>query len=232
MTYIGWLITYAVFVFIYFFIGYHCLPLDVYHSIWFALLGFAYPIILLVVLGVILAVLEQKGFIKLPPPKEPTQADASTPATEVHAETAPSIASEAPSPPPAPSQPTVDDLLSQIDLMDGRRFERLCSRMLRRIGFSDIQLTKASGDQGVDITAVKDDIRYAFQCKCYSSDLGNHPIQEVHAGKSMYNCHVGVVMTNRYFTPGAKGLAKATGTLLWDRDKLKSILQDILDQEE
>lgn len=97
-------------------------------------------------------------------------------------------------------------------------------KILRTQSFKDIQLTKASGDQGVDIIAVKDDIRYAIQCKCYSSDIGNHPIQEVHAGKSMYNCHVGVVLTNRYFTSGAKDLAKATGTLLWDRNKLKSML--------
>ena len=45
--------------------------------------------------------------------------------------------------------------------------------------------------------------KYAIQCKCYSSDLGNSPVQEVHAGKSMYNCHVGVVMTNRHFTSGS-----------------------------
>ena len=58
----------------------------------------------------------------------------------------------------------------------------------------------------------------------YSSPLGNTPIQEVIAGKIFYGCHVGVVMTNSTFTPGAKKLAEATGVLLWDR----AILQDMI----
>lgn len=134
---------------------------------------------------------------------------------------------------PEPGEPsstrplTADERLRDVDNLDGPAFEKWCSELLGKAGFVDIHLTKSSGDQGVDIIAVKDEIRYAFQCKCYSSDLGNHPVQEVHAGKSLYNCHVGVVVTNRYFTSGAKELAKATGTLLWDRDKLKSMIQTV-----
>ena len=59
---------------------------------------------------------------------------------------------------------------------------------------------------------------YAIQCKCYSSDLGNSPVQEVTTGKLIYNCHIGAVMTNRYFTQGAKIAAEADLVLLWDRD--------------
>ncbi len=107
-----------------------------------------------------------------------------------------------------------------IDNLDGAEFEEWCANLLRNNCFTNVQVTKTSGDQGVDILAQKNDIKYAIQCKCYSSNLGNSPIQEVHAGKSMYNCHVGVVMTNRHFTSGAKKLANATGVLLWDREKL------------
>ncbi len=131
--------------------------------------------------------------------------------------------------PPAPSQkspvppapPSPDSMFSDIDRMDGHAFELWCADLLRSLGYSDVELTKSIGDQGVDILATKDGIRYAIQCKCYSSDLGNHPVQEVHAGKYYYQCHLGVVMTNRYFTTGAKELAKTTGILLWDRDVLK-----------
>lgn len=108
--------------------------------------------------------------------------------------------------------------LNRIDNMDGLAFENWCADALQAIDFTDINLTPRSGDQGVDILAQKDGIKYAIQCKCYSSNLGNTPIQEVTAGKSYYRCHVGVVITNRYFTPGAVELADATGTLLWDRD--------------
>ena len=114
--------------------------------------------------------------------------------------------------------------INTVDTMDGHRFEQYCASLLRQIGFINVEVTKGSGDQGVDIVAVKDGIRYAVQCKCYSSDLGNTPVQEVNAGKTLYKCHVGVVLTNRYFTAGAKELAEATGVLLWDRDELMRII--------
>lgn len=110
--------------------------------------------------------------------------------------------------------------MENFDNLDGLEFENWCANILRNNGFINVEVTRASGDQGVDILAEKGEIKYAIQCKCYSSDLGNSPIQEVHAGKSMYNCHVGAVMTNRHFTSGAKELAEATGVLLWDREKL------------
>lgn len=101
-----------------------------------------------------------------------------------------------------------------IDHMEGHDFEQWCAALLKKNGYTNIEITQGSNDQGVDIVATNNDIRYAIQCKCYSSDLGNTPVQEVHTGKAIYRCHVGVVMTNRYFTAGAKQAAEATGTLL------------------
>ena len=117
-------------------------------------------------------------------------------------------------------------VLNDFDNLDGAKFEEWCASLLRNNGFTNVEVTKASGDQGVDILAQKNDIKYAIQCKCYSSNLGNSPVQEVHAGKSMYNCHVGVVMTNSYFTSSAKELAKVTGVLLWDREKLLQMMSN------
>lgn len=108
------------------------------------------------------------------------------------------------------------ELLS-IDLMDGYQFEVWCADALKARGFTGVSVTQASNDQGVDILAEKDGVKYAFQCKRYSSDLGNTPIQEVHSGKDYYHRHVGVVITNQGFTTGAVSLAKETGTLLWGR---------------
>lgn len=112
------------------------------------------------------------------------------------------------------------NILEDIDAMDGHLFEYYCADVLRKNGYTQVAVTKGSGDQGVDIIAVKDSIRYAIQCKNYASPLGNKPVQEVTAGKFFYNCHVGVVMTNSTFTTGAQELAQATGVLLWDRNKL------------
>nr|DAE22573.1 MAG TPA: Restriction endonuclease [Siphoviridae sp. ct5co22] len=116
--------------------------------------------------------------------------------------------------------------LSQIDSMEGHAFEYWCADILRENGFKNVEVTQGSGDQGVDVLAEKDGIKYAIQCKCYSSDLGNTPVQEVNAGKIIYHCHVGVVMTNRYFTSGAKKAAEATSVLLWDRSKLKELINN------
>lgn len=115
--------------------------------------------------------------------------------------------------------------ITSIDNMEGHDFEYWCADILKRSGFDNVEVTPGSGDQGVDILAEKDGIKYAIQCKCYSKDLGNTPIQEVEAGRIFYSCHVGAVMTNRHFTQGAKELAKKTGTLLWDRDSIEKMLK-------
>lgn len=112
--------------------------------------------------------------------------------------------------------------LLNVDLMEGSQFELWCAALLRENGFVNVQVTRYSGDAGVDILAEKDSIKYAIQCKRYTENLGNTPIQEIHAGKAVYGCHVGAVMTNQYFTEGGKRVAAATGTLLWDRDWLRA----------
>lgn len=119
----------------------------------------------------------------------------------------------------------IDAEMLTVDLMEGHDFEYWCANALRDLGFKDVEVTPGSGDQGVDILAAKDDLRYAIQCKRYTSDLGNSPVQEVHAGKYIYHCHVAAVITNRYFTAGAIKLASATGVLLWDRDWVLRYLQ-------
>lgn len=118
-----------------------------------------------------------------------------------------------------------DAELLSIDLMEGHQFENWCADMLKELGFVDVEVTPASGDQGVDVLAKKEGVKYAVQCKRYRTDLGNTPVQEVHAGKAMYHCHVGIVITNQHFTEGARALAQATDVLLWDRDFLKAYLQ-------
>lgn len=112
------------------------------------------------------------------------------------------------------------------DRMDGHQFEQYVGTILGKNGFKNIRVTKGSGDQGVDIIATKDEIKYAIQCKCYSSDVGNTAVQEVYAGKNLYGCHVAVVLTNRHFTAGAKQLAQTTGVLLWDREKLSELIKN------
>ena len=111
-----------------------------------------------------------------------------------------------------------------MDYMNGSQFEHFCADVLRKKGYENVEVTKASGDQGVDIIAERDGIRHAIQCKCYSGTVGNKSVQEIYTGKNFYNCQIGIVMTNNYFTKAAKELAAQNGVILWDRDYLNMFL--------
>lgn len=114
----------------------------------------------------------------------------------------------------------------KYDYMEGHDFEQFCAKLLKANGFSNVYVTPGSNDQGIDILAEKLGVKYAIQCKRYSSDVGNKAVQEVFAGKSYYNCHVGVVLTNRYFTQSAKELAEKTQVFLWNRDILNDLCEN------
>lgn len=121
--------------------------------------------------------------------------------------------------PPEPSQRKT--ILERIDEMEGAEFERFCAALLEDFGYQQIHVTKSTGDQGVDIIAIKGGFRWAFQCKRYSSKIGNAAIQQVNTGKILYSCQKAAVITNNYFTAGAVKAAKAVGVELWDRDVLQ-----------
>lgn len=119
------------------------------------------------------------------------------------------------------------NITSDFDNMSGTEFENFCADILGKNGFINITLTQESGDHGVDILAEKDDITYAIQCKCYSSNIGNAAVQQVYTGKSIYNRDIAVVFTNQFFTSQAVDEAKLLGVKLWDRDKLESFISRI-----
>ena len=114
----------------------------------------------------------------------------------------------------------IEQELRVIDSMNGHQFEYWCASLLRRLGYTNVQVTKASNDQGADIIASGNGLRYAIQCKCYSGSLGNRPIQEVVAGRQFYKCNAAMVMTNSHFTSGGVAAASATDVRLVDREKL------------
>jgi len=115
--------------------------------------------------------------------------------------------------------------IEYVDGLEGIAFEEYVGDMLENIGYSNVSITKASNDYGVDVLAEKDNIKYAIQCKNYSSPLGNTCVQEVYSGKNYYNCHVAVVITNTTFTKNAEELAQKDGVLLWDRNILIEMIR-------
>lgn len=115
--------------------------------------------------------------------------------------------------------------IEYVDQLEGLDFEEYTYQLLKSNGYINVIKTKASGDFGIDVLAEKDGIKYAVQCKNYTSPLGSKCVQEAYSGKQYYNCHVGIVLTNSTFTSHAKELAEKNGILLWDRNKLISMIK-------
>lgn len=116
--------------------------------------------------------------------------------------------------------------LEEVDKMDGHLFERFCSLLLLECGYERTEVTPGSGDQGIDVIAYKEGIKYGIQCKCYSADIGNKAVQEAYSGREFYGCHLGVVITNRFFTGSAQELATRNRILLWDRNYLIGLMKN------
>lgn len=113
-----------------------------------------------------------------------------------------------------------------FDEMEGHDFEYFCADLLQRHGFLDVQVTKGSGDYGIDILAEKDGVTYAIQCKRYQEPVGVKAVQEAYAGRDYYDRMVGAVLTNQYFTSPAVEAAKKLKILLWDRGYLEEMMEE------
>ena len=115
---------------------------------------------------------------------------------------------------------------TSMDNMEGYEFEYYCAELLERKGFIEVEVTKGSGDYGIDILAEKEGVTYAIQCKCYHNPVGVKAVQEAYAGKDYYDRMVGAVLTNQYFTAPAVEAAKKLKILLWDRGYLESMMEE------
>lgn len=105
---------------------------------------------------------------------------------------------------------------AQCLCLTGEEFEAYLAQVLRDNGFREIELTRASGDQGVDILATRNGKRYAIQCKNYEGAVGNFAVQEAYAGAQFYGCDEAAVVCPGTFTRAARELAASTGVRLWD----------------
>ena len=114
--------------------------------------------------------------------------------------------------------------LEEIDALDGLEFEHTVGKILSSNGFTNVRVTKSSGDQGIDVLADMNETRYGFQTKLYSAIVGNKAVQEAIAGRIYYNLDKCVVVTNNYFTASAKDLAAVSGIELWDRATLSELV--------
>lgn len=113
-----------------------------------------------------------------------------------------------------------------MDEMEGHDFEYFCAELLEKQGFMDVEVTRQSGDFGVDILAEKDGVTYAVQCKRYQAPVGVEAVLRTYGGRAYYECMVGAVMTNQYFTAPAVEAAKKLRILLWDRGYIEQMMEE------
>ena len=111
----------------------------------------------------------------------------------------------------------ITDILQHLDPY---AFERLAQRLLRECGFSDVQVTKRSGDGGIDGTGKLRiqgifSFNVAFQCKRYKGPVGPGAIRDFR-GSLGTNIEKGVLITTGTFTKTAKDEASSEGKRLID----------------
>lgn len=116
----------------------------------------------------------------------------------------------------------------EIDAMAGHSFEHYIADLLRLRGY-DTRVTRGSGDNGVDVIAVRDGVSWAIQCKRLASKADRRAISDAVSATSsvMFNCNKAMVVTNSYFTKAAIEYARSTDCLLIDRDQLSKWILEV-----
>ena len=107
-----------------------------------------------------------------------------------------------------------------LQTMDPYGFERLTQRILRECGFSQVEVTKKSGDGGIDGTGKLRmnglfSFNVAFQCKRYSGVVGAGEVRDFR-GSLNNNIEKGLLITTGTFSKLAKQEATDPGKRLID----------------
>jgi restriction system protein len=109
-------------------------------------------------------------------------------------------------------QEKVLDVVKKIEPYD---FERLCQRMLRELGFMNVEVTQRSNDGGIDgkgmirIGGVMS-FHVVFQAKRYQGSVGSSVVRDFR-GAMIGRADKGLIMTTGSFTREAKKEAQRDG---------------------
>lgn len=120
--------------------------------------------------------------------------------------------------------------IEELDGMSGHDFEYAVADLLFHNGYRDVTVTQGSGDFGIDILARRKNVKYAIQCKRFSSKVSVSAVQQAGSGTDFYHCDAAAVITNSTFTNPAIKLAQTTGVRLWDRNFLEELIDNYDDE--
>ena len=116
---------------------------------------------------------------------------------------------------PEELKPWREKLAEILQNMDPYGFERLAQRVLRECGFTQVEVTKKSGDGGIDGTGKLRingifSFNVAFQCKRYKGSVGAAEIRDFR-GSLTADIEKGVMITTGTFSKAAKEEASNQG---------------------
>lgn len=106
-------------------------------------------------------------------------------------------------------------MLEILQNMNPYGFERFVQLLLRNCGIDNVEVTKKSGDGGIDGTGQYKlsgifSFKLAFQCKRYSGNVGSGEIRDFRGSLST-DIEKAIFVTTGSFSPAAKNEAKAPG---------------------
>lgn len=113
-----------------------------------------------------------------------------------------------------------DKLIATLKKMNPFAFERLVQRLLRETGFDNVEVTKKSGDGGIDGKGVFKIAGFVsfniyFQCKRYEGTVPSSVIRDFR-GAIMGRADKGLIITTGVFSKDAKDEARRDGALIID----------------
>lgn len=108
----------------------------------------------------------------------------------------------------AASQSHRDKLLGLLQRMSPSGFEKICQRLLRESGFTQVQVTGKSGDGGIDGYGLLEinpllSFKVMFQSKRYTNSIGPDKIRDFR-GAIAGRADRGIFITTSWFTSEAK----------------------------
>jgi Holliday junction resolvasome RuvABC ATP-dependent DNA helicase subunit len=115
--------------------------------------------------------------------------------------------------------------------LSGIDFEKLISALLTRMGFQT-EMTKTSGDGGIDIIATLDKAifggRYLFQCKRFAPDnlVGAPTVRDFFGAVTADRAVKGTLITTSDFTVQAREFAQRVGVELIPLGRLEKLLSE------
>ncbi len=125
-----------------------------------------------------------------------------------------------------------DLLLTKVQTIDPSAFERLCQLLLRKCGFTQVEVTGKSGDGGIDGKGVVGvnlvSFHVLFQCKRYQGSVSTGTVRDFR-GAMQGRADKGLIITTGTFTPDARREATRDGAPaidLIDGQALCQLLKD------